>query len=152
MDDQQIQDGEIVESQNATDPNQAIILTNLEDSIKSHISRIERLEGQLKEEKATLDNILLNDPTYKDHSEAVKQAAKTKAITRKEILKRPEVAKTNQKAKDLALENKSLKEELSEYLREYQRMSGANEIEGEDGEIRQIVLSAKLVKTSSKGR
>ena len=41
-----------------------------------------------------------------------------------------------------------LNEGLSDYLREYQRLSGSNEIEGEDGELRTIVYVAKLVRKS----
>ena len=45
-------------------------------------------------------------------------------------------------------EQSELKTGLSDYLREYQRLSGSNEIEGEDGEVREIVYVAKLVKKS----
>ena len=45
--------------------------------------------------------------------------------------------------------DKIAKEGLSDYLREYQRLSGSNEIEGEDGELREIVYTAKLVKKSA---
>ena len=67
-------------------------------------------------------------------------------------MKRPDVAALAGKLKSLKSEKKELQEGLSDYLREYQRLSGSNEIEGEDGEIRQIVYVAKLVKKSSKFR
>jgi len=45
---------------------------------------------------------------------------------------------------------KDLQNALSDYLREYQRLSGSNEIEGDDGEVREIVYVAKLVKRTSR--
>lgn len=63
-------------------------------------------------------------------------------------MKRPDVADLSNKLKDLKSEQTELKEGLSDYLRECQRLSGSNEIEGDDGEVREIVYTAKLVKKS----
>ena len=53
---------------------------------------------------------------------------------------------TREKVKDMTQENKDLSVAQSEYLREYARLSGTTEIEGEDGEVREIIYVAKLVK------
>ena len=45
---------------------------------------------------------------------------------------------------------KENEETLSDYLLQYQKMTGSNEIEGDDGETRIIVNIAKLVKGSFK--
>lgn len=132
------------------DNNQAIILTNLEDLIISHIASIEKTTNELKEQKDTLDNIFLNDPTYIEHLDTAKEAAKIKNATRLEILKRPDVAHVNESVKSMARDLKDLKQELSEYLREYQRLSGLNQIQDKDGEIREIVLTAKLIRRSAR--
>ena len=55
-----------------------------------------------------------------------------------------------EKAKDLSIEIKEANLGLSEYLREYQRMTGQSEIEGDDGEVREIVYTAKLIKKQKK--
>lgn len=134
----------------AEDKNQAIILTNLEDLILSHIASIEKTGVTFGEQKDTLDNIFLNDPTYKEHLDKAKDAAKIKNATRGEIIKRPEVAHVNESIKTMSRDLKDLKQELSEYLREYQRMSGANQIQDKNGDIREIVLTAKLIKRSTR--
>jgi len=55
-----------------------------------------------------------------------------------------------QKIKDFNTDLKEKKAALSDYLLEYQRMSGATEIEGHDGKVRDIVNNAKLIKRSSR--
>lgn len=66
-----------------------------------------------------------------------------------QILNLPANAGLNEKVKDLSGEVKELGGALSDYLREYQRMSGVNEIESEDGEVHEIVYTARLVKKSN---
>lgn len=122
----------------------------LEATIKSHIASISKLEEELTNNKALLDDIFSNDPTFKKHSEDAKEAGRIKSATKQQILKQPQAASLNEKVQSLRTETKDLKGALSDYLREFQRMSGISEIEGEDGEIREIVYVAKLVKKSSK--
>ncbi|OGH10581.1 MAG: hypothetical protein A2857_06855 [Candidatus Levybacteria bacterium RIFCSPHIGHO2_01_FULL_36_15] len=149
--DDKIQEGEIVDSQaSGTTQNNGVVLVNLEDSIKSHISSIERLYIEIKKHKETLDSIFLNDPTFADHSEKAKEANKVKAETRQQILRRPTVMTVANQIKNMKSDIKELQTELSDYLQEYQRLSGANVIEGEDGELREIINIAKVVKKSSR--
>ncbi len=63
-------------------------------------------------------------------------------------MKQPHVADVANKLKTLKSERAELEDGLSDYLREYQRLSGSNEIEGDDGQVRQIVYVAKLVRKS----
>lgn len=97
-----------------------------------------------------MDGILDNDSTYQEHSEAAKEAAKVKAATKQQILKQPQAADLAEKVRSIRSQIKENKASLSDYLREFQRMSGINEIEGSDGEIREIVFTAKLVNKSSR--
>ena len=148
---QKVQEGEIVENQTPDSSNtNAIVLVNLEDSVKSHIASIERLQIEAKKEKETLDSVLLNDPTFQQHSEKAKLATQEKTKTRQEILKRPSVATVAAQIKNMKADIKELQVELSDYLQEYQRLSGSNIIEGEDGEIREIVSVSRVVKKSSR--
>lgn len=128
---------------------QAIVLMNLESLIKSHVASIAKLQNEAREQKETLETILMNDETYRDHDEKAKAAAKVKAETRSQITKRPDVRHVAEKLKSLKSEGSELQEELNEYLREYQRMSGNTEIEGDDGEMLKIVTTARLVRSSS---
>jgi predicted RNase H-like nuclease (RuvC/YqgF family) len=124
------------------------ILINMESMIKSHIAAIDKQQDEAKKLKEMLDDIFKNDPTYKDHDEKAKEAAGVKQKTRAQILARPQAAELDQKIKALKAEIKDTQGALSDYLQEYARMAGVNEIEGDDGEMREIVYSAKLVRKS----
>lgn len=130
------------------DQSQAIILTNLEGLIKGHITAIDKLSEEQKKNRETLESILLNDEIYIKHSEAAKEAAKVKSATRSEIMKRPSVMIVAQKLKEIKEQMKEMQMELSEYLQEYQRLANTNVIEGEDGQLREIVNTSKLIRTS----
>lgn len=143
-DDQPIQNGEIVEETGAE------LLVNLESTIKEHIASIDKSKGELKKLKEMLADTYCNDPVYQEHDKAVKDATKIRSKTKSELLKQPASADLNAKVKELSGELKDFQAALSDYLREYMRLSGSNEIEGDDGEVREIIYVAKLVKRSSK--
>jgi len=143
-DDQPIQNAEIVEETPAD------MLVNLESTIKEHIASIDKSKGELKKLKEMLADTYQNDPTYQEHDKTVKEATKIRSKTKSELLKQPAAADLNAKVKELSGELKDFQAALSDYLREYMRLSGSSEIEGDDGEVRDIVYVAKLVKRSSK--
>lgn len=128
----------------------ATVMLDMEAMIKNHITDIDRQKSELKKQREMLTSTLENDETYREHDRLAKEAAKTRAATKSEILKLPANRQLAEKVKDLAVEIKELDNALSEYLREYQKMSGVSEIEGHDGEVREIVYVAKLVKKSSR--
>lgn len=128
----------------------AVLLVRIEEMIKTHTAQIDSLQEEIIKRRDMVNDVFTNDETYQEHDKVAKEAARIRSNTKKEISKRPEVADLVNKLKDLKLEQKELREGLSDYLREYQRLSGSNEIEGEDGQIREIVFVAKLVKKSSK--
>lgn len=141
-------DGEIVSVETkAGEDNQAVTLLNVESLIKNKLATIDTLRKQLGEEKETLENIFTNEPTFKEHSEQAKEANRIKSATKKEITKRPEVARVVLKIRELSGEVKEANGELSEYLQEFSRLSGGvNVIQGDDGKIHEIVYIAKLVR------
>lgn len=126
------------------------ILMNMESMIKSTISSLNQLEVELDKHQSMLNAIFENDATYQEHSAKVKEATKIRNATKQEILKQPQAAELNDKVKRMRSEIKEQKDSLSDYLREFQRMSGLNEIESEDGELMQIVLQPRLVRRSSR--
>lgn len=139
-----------VEQSPQTGDNGATVLLELEQTIKNHIADIDRRKAELKKQREMMESALLNDETYRLHTEEAKKAAKVKGQTKFQILQLPENKQLAQKVKDLSSEVRELTSALSDYLREYQRMSGSSEIETEDGEVREIVYVAKLVKKSSR--
>ncbi len=128
--------------------NGATVIINLEALIKNHITSIANLKEEVKKHKEIIDDILNNDPTFKKHSEEAKEASRIKTATKNQLLKQPHAADISEKLKSTRSELKEQQDALSDYLGEYQRLSGVNEIEGEDGEVREIVYVAKLVKKS----
>src|SRR3989344_6936048 len=127
----------------------ATLLLRIEEMIKTHIVQIDKLQEEVTKYKEMIDDIFTQDETYQEHDKIAKEAAKVRSKTKSEILKRSDVANLSQKMKSLRSEKAELQGGLSDYLREYQRLSGSNEIEGEDGEIREIIYTAKLVKKSA---
>ncbi len=133
-----------------TDTNDATVLLDLENLIKSHVSGIDKRKEELKKIKEMLNDIFVNNPTYQEHEKLAKEANKVKAATKTQLMKLPNAKELGDKIKITTSEIKETDGALSDYLREYQRMSGSNEIEGDDGQVREIVYVAKLVKKSSR--
>jgi septal ring factor EnvC (AmiA/AmiB activator) len=126
--------------------NSGQIMINMEAMIKNYISMIDKQQEEAKKLKEMLDDIFTNDETYQTHLKASNEASKKKNETKAQVLKRPQAADLDKKIKDIKAEMKENQGSLSDYLQEYQRMSGVNEIEGEDGQMREIVYTAKLIK------
>lgn len=132
------------------DDTSATVLLDLENLIKTHISGIDKRKDELKKLREMLTDIFVNDPTYQEHEKLAKEATKVKSATKSQLMKAPNAAGLVQKIKTMVAEAKEMDGALSDYLREYQRLSGASEIEGDDGQVREIIYVAKLVKKSSK--
>jgi hypothetical protein len=130
----------------------AQVLLDLEQLIKTNIANIDRGKAELKKQREMLTSAFENDETFRLHNEEAKKAAKTKAQTKYQILQQPQNKQLAEKVKSLLADIKEADGALSDYLREYQRLSGSNEIETDDGQVREIVYTAKLVKRSDRGR
>ncbi len=139
------------------DKNQAVnegdnssVILNMEGMIKTLISTLDRQREEVTKYTESLNDIFENDTTYKEHTALTKEATRVKSATKQQILKQPQAADLNNKVKTLKSEIKENQASLSDYLKEFQRMSGISEIEGEDGELREIIYTAKLVRKSAK--
>lgn len=141
---------EVSESAPASEESRADIVLNMESMIRSHMSSIAQLKQEAEKNQGLLDGIFDNDPTYQKHCEAAKEASRIKSATKQQILKQPQAAELFEKVKNLKAELKDMQVALSDYLREYQRLSGLNQIEDDEGEVHEIVYTAKLIKKSSK--
>lgn len=163
MDDQNTQEPQeevvgatIVEESDESTPQEpqvvgdAAILLNLEEMIKNYIQSIEKLKEEKKKHAEMFEDAFVNNPVYRENSEKAKEALKVKATTRQQIASQPSVIALGVKIKDLSRDLKERQVALSDYLLEYQRLTGANEIEDNDGQIREIINSAKLIKRSAK--
>lgn len=139
----------IVKNMDQDKKDNSSVVLNMENMIKSLMAAIDEKSEEADKYKSALNDILENDETYQEHSKLAKEASRVKSATRKQILKQPQAADLDSKVKTLTSEIKETKASLSDYLREFQRISGISEIEGKDGELREIVYTAKLVRKSS---
>lgn len=150
QEEQPIVEAEVVEETNASINDQTAVLFSLEEMIKNYIESLDKLGNDLKQHRQMFADAFINNPTYRELEEQAKEAAKKRNSTREQILAQPAMRELGQKIKDMSSDVREKKASLSDYLLEYQRMTGATEIEDKDGEARQIVNSAKLIKRSSK--
>lgn len=129
--------------------NQGQLMVDMENLIRNHITGIDTLQTEAKKYKEMLDDILAANEPYQELLKKANEASKDKNKQRAEVLKQPHAKELSDKIKELRGEAKEKQEALSDYLQEYQRISGVDEIEGEDGELRKIIYSARLIKALS---
>jgi hypothetical protein len=144
----EIQEGEVIEPSSSSSDTATTIL-DLTSLINSHISQATRLKGEAGKFKEMLDDIFVSDPVYQEHDKAAKEAAKVRANTKKQILKQPQAADLTAKINELRNQIKERNQELSDYLQEYAKITGTNSFETEDGQVKQIIYTARLVTIGS---
>lgn len=125
-------------------------ILELESMIKNTISTVDRNKEELKKYKEMIESALTNDERYRDADLKVKELVKEKSKAKVNVMQNQATRNIAEKAKELSVEIKEANLGLSEYLREFQRMTGQSEIEGEDGEVREIIYTAKLIKKTKK--
>jgi len=129
------------------DENQAQNIINTESLINTANARLNDLTYESKEYKAMIDEILESDTEFQEIDKEAKKQAKLRAQARQKALNTPG-AKTNiDKLKETKTQLREVKIALSDYLAQYVKISGSNQIEGPDGVVRQIIYTAKLVKS-----
>ncbi|MEK9201175.1 MAG: hypothetical protein AAB909_04355 [Patescibacteria group bacterium] len=130
-------------------PNIAVSQTlDLTSLINEHVGRIEKLKIEAGKYKEMLDDIFQNDPTYQQHDKLVKEAQKVRNGTKKQLMKMPQAADLVARIQEFKNMIKESNESLSGYLQEYQRSTGLFQIETSDGEVREIIYTARLIKAS----
>ena len=138
------------EAQQAGANENVVGLLNLEELIKNHIDSMDKLKEELKTTREMFEDSFNNNPTYNEHLEKVKEASKGKNSVRQEIAKQPSVATLEQKVKDIRFDINEKSKTLSDLLQDYKDQTGNTEIETRNGQILEIVSTAKLMKRASK--
>lgn len=124
-------------------------LLTIESSIKTNIAKIDRVKEDVKPVREMMKSFLEGDEQYMQATEAAKKASQLKTGRKKELLETQNGKDLKNKLDALKMDLDEAQEALSYYLREYQRLTGLNEFEGEDGELRQIVSTVKLVRKTN---
>ncbi len=146
----QVIDGQEVDALKSETADQATAMINLEELIKNHIESIDKLRDEVKQAREMFEDSFNNNPTYMQESEKLKEAAKTKNSIKQTIAKQPSVATVAQKVKDLRFDLSEQLKTLSDLLQDYHEQTGATQIEARNGQIMEIVSTAKLVRKSGK--
>lgn len=133
----------VVEATGATSSMNVIELTAI---INRYAADIDKVKGSLKEKSAMFKDAFEGDAKYHEQDMKVKDLNKLKNAEKQRILKTPAMEALTAQVNDLKMEVKDMQDLLSGYLEQYQKVSGTNVIETEEGEIREIVPMFKLVK------
>lgn len=125
----EVVDAEIVTpSSEVASSDQVTVLLSLEQLIKSHIASIDKLKDESRKHKQMLEDAFMNDPVYQEHLKIAKEATKQKSTTKQTIMRQPANVQLSNTIKEMTAELKDKQMALSDYLLEYQRMTGVNEI------------------------
>ena len=127
------------------DPDTLLNLTNM---INTSLVAIERVKEEKAKLSEMLKSLLDNDPSYLEASEQSKVSGKAKGQARKQVVRQPQAADLDGKLSELKKHLKDINNNLSMYLADYARVSGQTTFEDPNGEVREIVYVAKLVKKS----
>lgn len=129
---------------------QATALLSLEELIKNHIESIDKLRDEIKKIREMFEDSFNNNPTYREHTERTQKVSKERNSVRQQIAKQPSVATIAQKLKDLRFDMSEQVKTLSDLLQDYHEQTGATQIETRNGQVMEIVSTAKLVRKNTK--
>lgn len=138
---QKIEDAEIVDA-----PRGAMTIVELTALINRYEADMKKMRDNLKIQSGMLRDAVEGDAAYHELDMQSKELNKKKAAIKQNVMKTVAMEAVVAKIEEYKGELNDAKEMLSGYLEEYQRVSGTNIIEGENGEIREIVPVYKLVK------
>lgn len=124
----------------------AMSIIDLSAIINRYVADIDKVKNDLKEKSSMFKDAFESDAEYHEQSMKVKDLNKVKNAAKQRILKQPAMEALVAQINDLKLDVKDMQDMLSGYLEQYQKTSGTNIIETEDGNIREIVPVFKLVK------
>jgi len=147
-----IEEAEVIEDSPVETNDEVTSLISIQNLINTHIAQIDRAKEELTPLKEMMESYLNSDMGYVELVEKAKAAAKEKGKKKKDLLSQPSGREMADKIKTAQDGLKAAREALSYYLAEYQKQTGANDFEGSDGELRQIVLVAKLVRKTDLNR
>ncbi|MBP9690577.1 hypothetical protein KBD81_00695 [Candidatus Woesebacteria bacterium] len=139
-------EADIEVSQNVNSDSKLERIMSLENMINGYILDLDKLQKDLKEQSSMLKDTFENDADFAAASEKVSDMQKIKKEVQDKLLQDPAISLLDAKVSDLKTEVKDVRQALSDYLQQYYRESGLTQITGADGEVREIVATARLVK------
>lgn len=118
----------------------------LHNLIQRKLEEMEELSRQIKEADEVIKGALEDNAAYNQADEKAKEATKNRTQVRAQVLSTPEMKSFALKRKDLKGQMAEEKETLSDYLIDYERLTGANIIENAKGVQLEIFKTATVAK------
>lgn len=118
----------------------------LHNLIQRKLETMDELSKQIKEADEIIKGALEDNAAYTQADEKAKEAAKHRSQVRAQVMDTPEMKNYAGKRKSLKGQMAEDKETLSEYLIDYERLSGANVIETAKGVQLEIFKTATVAK------
>jgi len=137
------EDGEETGSANTQ---KALSILQVEDLINRQMADIEKMRDESKMMRSAFEDAFKNDAKFREFDEKTKEAGKLKKQYVEGMKKDPAIANAEQQYNVKKDELKDAQVGLSEYLKEYNRISGMTQFETKDGQMLEIVQTFKLVK------
>lgn len=128
--------------------NQASEVMDLEQTIKTYYQGVQSKREEMKKIKEMVADTFANDKTLAESEEKMKALKMEANRVREQLAATPAVIEAKQKLKELSMEVKELDQSLSKFLLQYKDLAQTNQIMVREGEMYEIVQSAKLVKQS----
>jgi hypothetical protein len=141
---EEVQDAELVEA-----PRGSMTIVELTTLINRYEGDMKKLRDNLKIQSGMLRDAVEGDAGYHELDVQSKDLQKKKTEIKQKVMKTVAMEAVVAKVEEYKSEIKDAKEMLSGYLEEYQRVAGTNIIEGENGEIKEIVPQYRLVKRNN---
>lgn len=136
-------------NKNQTQPQGAMTIVELTTIINRYEGDMKKMRDNLKIQSGMLRDAVEGDAGYHELDVQSKDLQKKKNEIKQKVMKTPAMEAVVAKIDEYRGEMKDAREMLSGYLEEYQRVAGTNIIEGENGEIREIVPQYRLVKRNN---
>lgn len=124
----------------------AEMILRLDQLIKGYLVDIKKMKEKMREQKEIVNNSFQNDAEYQEVDKQVRELNKKKLDIKQRILNQKENVHMREEMASINDEIKEAQTALSDYLKEYERLTQATEFETDDGELFQILHDVKLKK------
>ncbi|KKS84457.1 MAG: hypothetical protein UV59_C0019G0032 [Candidatus Gottesmanbacteria bacterium GW2011_GWA1_43_11] len=114
------------------------------ETVRRRMTIIEKSKEEFKQLKEMHDSALMNNTVYVEADKAVKDTTNKRKLVANQLIKQPGMAETIGKMKTIKEQIKENEESLANELMEYYRTAGVTEIEDENGQVQEFVISIRL--------
>lgn len=119
---------------------------NTADEVKRLLPEISETKAQVKVLRDQLRDVLAQNDEYKKLQEEIKELSAKRVEAKKLLLADRDFVKLNTEIEELGFKLKDLNEILSHYLVHYYNETQQTQITDDQGDVRAVILSAKIGK------